>query len=45
MKLFLASTVLTAVMLSACSANEQEKSAVNSQSYQVADATTLQQRF
>ncbi|OTG82732.1 hypothetical protein B9T33_04585 [Acinetobacter sp. ANC 5054] len=45
MKLFLVATVLTTVMLTACSANEQEKKTLNPQSYQVADRAALQQRF
>lgn len=45
MKLFLAATVFMTVMLTACSANEQEKKTVNPQSYQVADTAALQQRF
>lgn len=45
MKLFLVTTVLTAMTLTACSANEQEKKTFNPQSYQVADAAGLQLRF
>jgi hypothetical protein len=45
MKLFLVTTVLTTMALTACSANEQEKKTFNPQSYQVADTAGLQQRF
>ena len=45
MKLFLVTTVLTAMTLTACSANEQEKKTFDPKSYQVADAAGLQLRF
>lgn len=46
MKLFLTTTMLlTTIMLSACSADKQEKKTLNPQDYQVTDTAALQQRF